>query len=152
MNENTARYALVAAALGLFAYQNDLPAKLGLGKPPAPAVVVDDYEGDMTKLHKASREMVPEHRAALAEAFSSGASGLRDDPGTVQTTAQWQRYVEAVSQFAYRDMGRVDKRYPDVADLIQVEVSRVAGGEEVAIGPRKREFVSVLSDIADAVR
>jgi hypothetical protein len=152
MNENTARYALVAAALGLFAYQNDLPAKLGLGKPPAPAVVVEDYKGDLTKVHKASREMAPEHRAALAEAFSAGASGLRDDPGTVQTTAQWQRYIEAVSQFSYRDMGCVDKKYPDVADAIQVEVSRVAGGEEVAIGARKREFVSVMSDIADAVR
>ena len=151
MNENTARYALVSAALGLFAWQNDLPAKLGK-KPVAPAVVVDDYQGDLTKLHKASREMAPEHRAALAEAFAAGASSLRDDPGTVQTTAQWQRYVEAVSQFSYRDMGRVDKKYPDVADLIQAEVSRVAGGEEVAIGPRKREFVSVLSDIADAVR
>lgn len=152
MNENTARYALVAAALGLFAYQNDLPAKLGIGKPAAPAVVVVDYKGDLTKLHKTSREMAPEHRAALAEAFSAGASGLRDDAGTVQTTAQWQRYVEAVAQFSYRDMGRVDKKYPDVADAIQAEVSRVAGGEEVAIGPRKREFVSVLSDIADAVR
>lgn len=152
MNENTTRLALVAAALGLFAYQNDFPAKLGLGKPPAPAVVVADYKGDLTKLHKASREMKSEHRAALAEAFSAGASGLRDDPGTVQTTAQWQRYVEAVSQFSYRDMGRVDKKYPDVADAIQAEVSRVAGGEEVAIGARKREFVSVLSDIAEAVR
>lgn len=152
MNENTARFAIVAAALGLFAYQNDLGAKLGIGKPAVPAVVVVDYKGDLTKLRKASREMAPEHRAALAEAFSAGASGLRDDAGTVQTTAQWQRYVEAVSQFSYRDMGRVDKKYPDVADAIQAEVSRVAGGEEVAIGPRKREFVSVLSDIADAVR
>ena len=151
MNESTARFALVAAALGFVAYQNDLPAKLGK-KPVAPAVVVADYKGDMTKLHKASLDMAPEHRAALAEAFAAGASSLRDDPGTVQTTAQWQRYVEAVSQFSYRDMGRVDKKYPDVADLIQAEVSRVAGGEEVAIGPRKREFVSVLSDIADAVR
>jgi hypothetical protein len=152
MNENTARYSLVAAALGLFAWQNDLPAKLGIGKPPAPAVVVADYKGDLTKLYKASREMKPEHRAALAEAFSAGASGLRDDAGTVQTSAQWQRYVEAVSQFSYRDMGRVDKKYPEVADAIQAEVSRVAGGEEVAIGARKREFVSVLSDIAEAVR
>jgi hypothetical protein len=152
MNENAVRLGVIAAALGFVAYQNDLASKIGPKKPVAPVVVPDEYKGDLTKLHKASREMLPEHRAALAEAFAAGASAYKNDTGTVETTAQYQRFVEAVSQFSYHEMGKVEKKYPDVADEITKALAAVVGGEEIAIGPRKREFASILTDIADAVR
>jgi len=150
VNDDRLRFLVLAAALGLVAVKEDLPSKL-LGKPK-PVAVADDYTGPLTRLHAAAVKMAPEHRAAMAEAFNQGADSVRDDnTGLIATTRQWQRAMEGILQFAYRDGGRIDTRYPDVALAIQEELSRVAGGEEVRITDRQR-FIDCPRNLAAAVK
>lgn len=151
MNEDRLRWLAVAAVLGIVAVNNDIPAKL-TGAKPKPVTPADDYTGSLTRLHAAALKMAPEHRAAMAEAFTQGADSVRDDnTGLIATTRQWQRAMEGILQFAYRDGGRVDTRYPEVALAIQDELSRVAGGEEVKIQDRQR-FVDCPRQLAAAVK
>lgn len=146
---NTLRYLLIAGIVGYLAVSNGVPAKLGIDLDQPTAVV---YSGSLSELHRASRVMRPEHRAQLSAAFAAGADTYAADDGTVEMMAQWQRYAEAVVQFGYRGMGRVDARYPEVAKAIVAELSRASGTEDVAIAGRKQGLVAVLREISAAVR
>lgn len=149
MSDDRFRWVVVAAALAFVAVKTDLPGRL-LGGAAAPSAA--PYSGPLQDLHAAARSMAPEHRAAMAEAFGQVASSMRSDTlGLVGTTRQWQRAIQGALQFGYRDGGRVDQRYPAVADAIQAEVARVAGPDDVKIVDRQR-FIDCPAEIAKAVR
>lgn len=150
MSDDRFRWVVVAAALAFVAVKSDLPGRL-LG-PGGAAPSAASYAGPLKELHAAARSMAPEHRAAMAEAFGQVASSMRSDTlGLVGTTRQWQRAIQGALQFGYRDGGRVDQRYPAVADAIQAEVARVAGLDDVKIVDRQR-FIDCPAEIAKAVR
>ena len=151
MNADNVRYAAVLAVLLALGARNGVINIPLLGGPKPPAVVDSDYTGRMADLHRESRRMDPAHRAAMSQAFALAADSYQRDSSTIETTRQWQRFFEATLQFAYRDMGRVDSRYPDVARQLTAEASRVAGGEEVRIQD-KTPFVDALRECSRAVR
>jgi hypothetical protein len=151
LNADNVRYAAVLAVLVALGARNGIINIPALGAPKPPPVVASDYTGRMADLHRESRRMDPAHRAAMSQAFGLAADSYQRDSSTVETTRQWQRFAEATLQFAYRDMGRVDVRYPEIARLLTAELSRVAGGEEVRIQD-KAPFVDVLREISRAVR
>lgn len=149
MNQDRIRYLIAAAAIGFVVVRSDAGKAVlgGVGRPTAVA-----YDGPMRDVNAAARRMSPEHRAALSEALKQASESTRNDTlGLLATTGQWQRAMQGALQFGYRDGGRVDVRYPEVAAALQAELSRAAGADDTRIVDRSK-LADCALELSKAVR
>jgi len=149
MTQDHVRYLIAAAAIGFVVVRSDLAVSVlgGADKPVAAA-----YDGPLREAHAAARKMAPEHRAALSQALEQASQSTRNDTlGLIATTGQWQRAMQGALQFGYRDGGRVDTLYPDVAAALQAELSRAAGPDDAKVLDRAR-LADCALELAKAVR
>lgn len=127
------------------------------GKPggdtpgPAPA---GQYAGPMMAVHTASRSMPDDARRAMAYAFDAGADMLRaDTTGLIKNTDVAQEFALAFLTFGYNGIGKPVDRYPQTADAIERELSRVYGTEIVPVDAAKRnQIADAFDEIGKAVR
>ncbi len=146
------RIGIVVATLG-YVFGGDLLTPKP--KPDdVPAVVVEDYKGELQALHNASRSMEEADRAAMSATFDSGARQLdADAKDLVNDTQKLQTYVIGLLSFGYGGVEAPLKKYPEVSREVEKIMVDQVGEDIVPLDRLGRDaFVLVLKDMAKAVR
>ena len=145
------RIAIVLATLG-YIFGGD-----GGGKPkpePVPCVVVEPYTGPMTGLHSASRNVEEQDRIWLSDAFTAGGDMVAaDGRGLIADTEKAQSFVVGILSFDFNGVFTPSKRYPSLADAIEVELVKCLGDEIKPLSDAERaSFANCLKEIGKATR
>ncbi|MGA0041056.1 MAG: hypothetical protein ACO3NZ_14520 [Pirellulales bacterium] len=145
MNQQTFRIA-VAAAVVWYALGTPGLNTPGIG-PAAP------YSGPMSAVHQAASSAASADRSALSQAFEAGADMLAaDSRDLVGTTDKAQDYVLAILTWGYNGIGKPAQKYPQLADAIEAELTKIYGTEQKALTPsEKAAIVSALRELSKAV-
>ena len=147
-----ARIAIVLATLG-YLFGGD-----GGGKPKpepcVPCVVVPEYTGPMTGLHQTSRSMEEQDRIWLSDAFTAGGDMVdADGRGLIADTEKAQSFVVGILSFDFNGVFTPSKRYPELADAIEVELVKCIGDEIKPLSDAERaSFATCLKEIGKATR
>ena len=146
------RIAIVLATLG-YLFGGD-----GGGKPkpepPVPCVVVPEYDGAMTGLHSASRNVEEQDRIWLSDAFTAGGDmAAADGRGLIADTEKAQSFVVGILSFDYNGVFKPSAKYPALADAIEVELVKCIGDDIAPMTDADRsKFASCLKEIGKATR
>ena len=146
------RIAIVLATLGYLFGGDSGPRP---PKPePVPCVVVEPYTGPMTGVHQASRSMEEQDRIWLSDAFTAGgAMAAADSRGLIADSEKSQSFVIGILSFDFNGVFTPSKKYPELADAIEVELVKCLGDEIRPLSDADRsKFASCLKEIGKATR
>ena len=144
------RYAVVLATLA-YLFGGD-----GGPRPPKPepCVVVPDYTGPMTVLSNASKDMEPEDRRWLSDAFqAAGAMVANDSQELIKSTSQQQDIVLATLTFDYGGQYVPQKKYAAVSAEVEQQMVSCIGTEVKSVTPSdNQKFADCLKEMSKAIR
>lgn len=123
-------------------------------KPDDPPPVVEPYVGSMKGLHDTSRTMEPSDREWLSDAFKAGGEMVdADGRGLIADSEKAQSFVIGLLQFDYNGVFKPSKKYPSLADSIEVELTKCIGDEIRPLSDSdRRSLASCLNEMGKALR
>ena len=123
-------------------------------KPDDPPPVVEPYVGSMKGLHDTSRTMEPSDREWLSDAFKAGGEMVdADGRGLIADSEKAQSFVIGLLQFDYNGVFKPSKKYPSLADSIEVELIKCIGDEIRPLSDSdRRSLASCLNEMGKALR
>lgn len=123
-------------------------------KPDDPPPVVEPYVGSMKGLHDTSRTMEPSDREWLSDAFKAGGEMVdADGRGLIADSEKAQSFVIGLLQFDYNGVFKPSKKYPSLADSIEVELTKCIGDEIRPLSDSdRRSLASCLNEMGEALR
>lgn len=136
--------AVIVAGLVMYALEG--------GSNLRPVVPAKPYDGTLTKLHAASRDMSDANRDSLADTLDSAATMIASDKAAaIKTTDQLQAAIRATIGFGHTAFA--DQRYPAVATYIQLEMEKAVGSLSAQLTDDTRSrTAAALRECSKAVR
>ena len=117
-------------------------------------MVVEPYVGSMTALHAASRNVEPQDRVWLSDAFTAGGDMVAaDGRGLIADTEKAQSFVVGILSFDYNGVFKPSAKYPALADSIEAELVKCIGDDIAPMSDADRsKFANCLKEIGKATR
>ena len=144
------RYAVVLATLAYLFGGEDGPRP----PKPEPCVVVPDYNGPLMALSNAGKEMEPDDRRWLSDAFlSAGAMVANDSQELIKSTSQQQDIVLATLTFDYGGQYVPQKKYASVSAEVEKQMIECIGTEVKSVTPSDNlKFADCLKEMGKALQ
>ena len=148
-NGGTIRILIALALIGaIFSGGSDPKPK------PEPCVVVPEYDGPMMALSRAGKDMEPDDRVWLSDAFTATAKMVANDSqNLIKSTSQQQDIVLATLTFDYGGQYVPQKKYPAVSAEVEKEMINCIGDEVKSVtSSDNQKFSNCLAEMGRALR
>ena len=148
-NGGTIRILIALALIGaIFSGGSDPKPK------PEPCVVVPEYDGPMMALSRAGKDMEPDDRVWLSDAFTATAKMVANDSqNLIKSTSQQQDIVLATLTFDYGGQYVPQKKYPAVSAEVEREMINCIGDEVKSVtSSDNQKFSNCLAEMGRALR
>ena len=151
-NGGTIRILIALALIGaIFSGGSDPKPK---PEPCVPCVVVPEYDGPMMALSRAGKDMEPEDRVWLSDAFTATSKMVSNDSqNLIKSTSQQQDIVLATLTFDYGGQYVPQKKYPAVSAEVEKEMLACIGDEVKSVtSADNQKFADCVAEMGKALR